>query len=76
MRRFGSMVVLLGGIALIGALIPSITIVALILAVVGLALGIVCLTLDHSFNMLALLGTVVSSAAVSLAIIMGFAYGS
>lgn len=76
MRRFGFVVVLVGAVALIGAFIPGLTIVALILAVIGLGLGIVCLILDQSFNTLALIGTVVSSAAVSLSIIMGIVYGS
>ncbi|MHA6669556.1 hypothetical protein ACX3O0_11880 [Homoserinimonas sp. A447] len=76
MRRFGSMVILVGGVALIGAFIPGVTLTALIVAVLGLALGILCLVLDHSFNVLGLIGTVMSSAAVSLAIIMGLVYGS
>jgi len=76
MRRLGTMVVLLSGIALVGAFIPGITLIALVVAVVSLALGILCLIIDPSFNALALLGTVVASAAVSLSIIMGIAYGS
>ena len=76
MRRFGSMVILVSVVALVGAFIPGITLFALILAVIGLALGIVCLILDPSFNLLGLIGTVSSSAAVSLAIIMGIAFGS
>lgn len=76
MRRFGFMVVLVGAIALVGAFIPGVTVFVLVLAVVGLALGIICLVLDRSFNVLGLIGTLVSSAAVSLAIIMGIVYGS
>jgi hypothetical protein len=76
MQRFGSMVVMLGAVALVGAFIPGVTFFALILALVGLALGIVCLVIDRSFNVLGLVGTLVSSAAVSLAIIMGIVYGS
>ena len=41
MQRFGSMVVLVGGMALAGAFIPGVTLAALILAVIGLVLGIV-----------------------------------
>ena len=70
------MVILVSAVALIGAFIPGITLFALILAVIGLALGIVCLAIDPSFNLLGLIGTVSSSAAVSLAIIMGITYGS
>lgn len=76
MKRFGSMVVLVSGVALAGAFVPGITLYALILAVIGLALGIVCLIIDDSVNLLGLLGTVVASAAVSLSIIMGIVYGS
>ena len=76
MQRFGSMVVLAGAIALVGAFIPGITFFALLLGLAGLALGIVCLIIDRSFNVLGLIGTLVSSAAVSLAIIMGIVYGS
>ena len=76
MKRFGTMVVLVSVIALIGAFIPGMTLFALIIGVIGLVLGIVCLVIDPSFNVLGLVGTVASSAAVSLAIIMGIAYGS
>jgi hypothetical protein len=76
MKRFGSMVVLVSAVALIGAFIPGVTLFALVLGVLGLALGIVCLIIDPSFNVRGLLGTVVSSGAVSLSIIMGIAYGS
>jgi hypothetical protein len=76
MKRFGSMVVLVSVIALVGAFIPGITLFALVLAVVGLALGILCLIIDQRFNVLGLVGTVASSAAVSLSIIMGIVYGS
>jgi hypothetical protein len=76
MKRFGSMVVLVGGMALAGAFIPGITLGALILAVVGLVLGIACLIMDESFNTLGLIGTLVASAAVSLSIIMAIVYGS
>jgi hypothetical protein len=70
------MVVLVSVVALIGAFIPGITLFALIVGVIGLALGIVCLAIDPSFNVLGLAGTVASSAAVSLAIIMGIAYAA
>jgi hypothetical protein len=76
MHRFGSMVVLVGAVSLVGAFIHGIALFALVLAVIGLALGILCLILDRSFNVAALVGTIVSSAAVSLSIIMGIAYGS
>jgi hypothetical protein len=76
MQRFGSMVVLLSGVALIAAFIPGVTLMALVIAVLALALGILCLVLDNSFNVLGLIGTVAASAAVSLAIIMGLVYGS
>jgi len=76
MQRFGSMVVLVGAVALVAAFVPGVTFFALILAVFGLALGIACLIIDRSFNVAALIGTLVASAAVSLAIIMGFVYGA
>jgi hypothetical protein len=76
MQRFGSMVVLLSAVALIAAFIPGVTLIALVVAVLALALGILCLALDSSFNVLGLIGTVAASAAVSLAIIMGLVYGS
>ena len=76
MMRFGTMVLLTSVVALAGAFIPGVTLFALVLAVIGLALGIVCLIIDRSFNALGLVGTVVSSAAVSLSIIMGIVYGS
>ena len=76
MKRFGSMVVLVGGMALAGAFILGLTFAALILAILGLALGIACLIIDDSVNALGLIGTVVASAAVSLSIIMGIVYGS
>ena len=74
MRRFGLAVVLFGAIALVSAFIPGVTIFALVVALVGLALGIPCLILDRSFNLAALIGTIVSSGAVSMAIIMGLVY--
>ena len=70
------MVVLVGAVALVAAFIPGMTIFALLVGVLGLALGIVCLIIDHSFNVQALIGTITASAAVSLAIIMGFVYGA
>jgi hypothetical protein len=76
MQRFGSMVVLLSGVALIAAFVPGVTLIALIMAVFALALGILCLVLDNRFNVLGLAGTVAASAAVSLSIIMGLVYGS
>lgn len=76
MQRFGSMVVLVGVVALVGAFIPGVTFFALLLAVLALALGITCLVIDSSFNVAGLTGTLVASAAVSLAIIMGIVYGS
>jgi hypothetical protein len=76
MQRLGSMVVLVGAVALVGAFIPGVTFFALLLAIVGLALGIGCLVMDRSFNVAGLIGTLVASAAVSLAIIMGIVYGS
>ena len=38
----------------------------------GLVVGIVCLIPDPGFNVLALIGTVLSSAAVSAAAILAF----
>lgn len=76
MSRFGSMVLFAGALALVAAFIPGFTIAALLVGVLGLALGIVCLLIDRSFNVLALIGTITASAAVSLAIIMGLVYGS
>lgn len=76
MQRFGSMVVLVSAIALVGAFIPGVTFVALILAIVGLVLGIACLIIDRSFNVAGLIGTVISSAAISFSIFMGIVYGS
>ena len=75
MQRFGSLVVLMSVVALVGAFIPVVTLFALMLAVAGIVLGPICLALDRSFNVAGLIGTVLSSAAVSLAIIMGIVYG-
>jgi len=75
MQRFGSLVVLMSVVALVGAFIPVVTLFALMLAIAGIALGLICLALDRSFNVAGLIGTVLSSAAVSLAIIMGIVYG-
>lgn len=76
MNRFGSMVVLVGAVALVAAFIPGFTLAALLVGVLALALGIVCLVIDPSFNVLALMGTITASAAVSLAIIMGLVFGA
>jgi hypothetical protein len=43
-----------------------------VLAVAGLVVGIVCLIRDPGFNVIALIGTVLSSAAVSVAVVMAF----
>lgn len=75
MQRFGSLVVVVSVVALAGAFVPGVTLFALVLGVAGIALGLTCLSLDRSFNVAGLIGTVVSSAAVSLSIIMGIVYG-
>lgn len=75
MRRYASMVVLLGAAGLVGAFVPGVTLVALLVALIGLGLGVFGLIIDRSFNMRALGGTILSSAAVSASIIMGLVYG-
>jgi hypothetical protein len=52
-------------VALAGAFVPYGLIPAGLVAVAGLVVGILCLIRDPGFNLLALVGTVLSSAAVS-----------
>jgi hypothetical protein len=58
------------GLAVVG--IPYGTIPAGILAVAGLVIGIACLIRDPGFNLLALIGTVLCSAAVTTVVIVAF----
>ena len=74
MRRFGFLVAMIGLGAPIGSFVPAANLGALILAIVGLCLGMLCLILDRRFNLPAFAGTLISSAAVSMSIIMGFIY--
>ena len=73
-RRFGVAVVIAALVALVGAFIPLSTIAAGVLAFLGLALGVSCLIRDPDFNPPALVGTLLSSVAVSTAVIMMFVY--
>lgn len=73
-RRFGVAVMIAAAVALVGAFIPLGTITAGVLAILGLVLGVSCLIRDPGFNLPALIGTLLSSAAVSAAVIMLFVY--
>jgi hypothetical protein len=73
-RRVGVAVVIMAAVALVGAFIPLSTIAAGVLAILGLVLGVGCLIRDPGFNLPALVGTLLSSAAVSAAVIMMFVY--
>jgi hypothetical protein len=64
--------VCLAAVAVAAVFFPFGAIPAAILAAAGLVVGIVCLVRDPGFNLLALIGTVASSAAVSAAVIMAF----
>jgi uncharacterized membrane protein YkgB len=73
-RRVGVAVVTMAAVALVGAFIPLGTVAAGVLAVITLVLGVSCLIRDPGFNLPALIGTLLASAAVSAAIIMLFVY--
>ena len=67
-------VVIAAAVALVGAFIPLGTIAAGVLGVLGLILGLACLVRDPGFNLAALGGTLLSSAAVAAAVIMTLVY--
>lgn len=64
----------MAAVALVGAFIPLGTLAAGVLAFIGLVLGVGCLIRDPGFNLPGLVGTLLSSAAVSAAVIMVFVY--
>lgn len=73
-KRLGRAVVVMAAVALVGAFIPAASIAAGVLALLALVLGLSCLVRDPGFNLVALGGTLLSSAAVALAVIMAFVY--
>lgn len=73
-RRLSVAVMVAAAVALVGAFIPVGTFTAGVLALLSLMLGVGCLIRDPGFNLPALVGTLLSSAAVSAAVIMTFVY--
>jgi hypothetical protein len=70
LRNFGIAAIVIAAIALIAAFIPLLSIPAGALGLIAMAIGIMCLVRDPGFNSHALVGTLLSSAAVSAAVIM------
>lgn len=73
-RRLGVAIVVVATLALGGAFIPAETITAGVFAIISLVLGVGCLIRDPGRNLPALAGALLSSAAVSAAVIMAFVY--
>ncbi|MEO7122276.1 MAG: hypothetical protein ABI400_03990 [Lacisediminihabitans sp.] len=67
-------VLAVAAVALVGAFIPLSTVAAGALATLGLIFGASLLVRDPKFNWRALAATLLSSAAVSAAVIMTFVY--
>jgi len=74
-RRLGRGVVVAAAVALLGAFIPLASIAAGVLGLLALALGLSCLVRDPGFNRPALVGILLSSAAVVAAVLMALIYG-
>lgn len=74
-RRLGRGVVVAAAVALLGAFIPLASIAAGVLGLLALAFGLSCLIRDPGFNRPALGGTLLSSAAVAVAVLMALIYG-
>jgi hypothetical protein len=70
LRNFGIAAIVMAALALIAAFIPLLSIPAGALGLVAMAIGILCLVRDPGFNSPALVGTLLSSAAVSASVIM------
>jgi hypothetical protein len=70
LRNFGIAAIVIAALALIAAFIPLLSIPAGLLGLISMAIGILCLVRDPGFNTPALIGTVLSSVAVSASVIM------
>jgi hypothetical protein len=69
-RSLGIASIVIAALALTAAFIPLVSIPAGVLGLIGMAIGILCLARDPGFNSPALIGTLLSSAAVSAAVVM------
>jgi hypothetical protein len=69
-RGLGIASIVIAALALSGAFIPLVSIPAGVLGLIAMAIGILCLVRDPGFNLPALIGTLLSSAAVSASVVM------
>jgi hypothetical protein len=69
-RGLGIASIVIAALALTAAFIPLVSIPAGVLGLIGMAIGILCLVRDPGFNSPALIGTLLSSAAVSASVVM------
>lgn len=73
---FGLAAVIIGAVALLLALIPAVNVFAVILALVGVILGVIGLTRKTKPTTKALIGTILSGVAAILAVIMIVVYAA
>jgi hypothetical protein len=69
-RSLGIASIVIAALALSAAFIPLVSVPAGVLGLIAMAIGILCLVRDPGFNSAGLIGTLLSSAAVSASVIM------